>query len=138
MNAPASGLRIGDAERSAAADRLAWHFGRGRLDQAELDERLGLAMRATTAGDLTGLFADLPADEPEPAAATASQPALPEPRRPRRPRARRLGGLETVALAACIIVVASVVLHALTQSIAGLAVLLLIVVLWLRRRRVRS
>ncbi|MGH7736197.1 MAG: DUF1707 SHOCT-like domain-containing protein, partial [Gemmatimonadales bacterium] len=49
-----------DAERQAVADRLAEHFGDGRLDHAEFDERVGRAMSAKTRADLGGLFADLP------------------------------------------------------------------------------
>jgi Domain of unknown function (DUF1707) len=53
-------MRVSDAERQAVADRLAEHFGEGRLDQAEFDERVGRAMSAKTRADLTGLFDDLP------------------------------------------------------------------------------
>ena len=58
-------LRIGDAERTAVADRLAKHFSDGRLDEAEFGERLDRAMRAKTMADLTGLLADLPETEPD-------------------------------------------------------------------------
>jgi hypothetical protein len=53
-------LRVSDAERQAVTDRLAEHFGDGRLDQAEFDERVGRAMSAKTRADLSGLFDDLP------------------------------------------------------------------------------
>jgi DUF1707 SHOCT-like domain len=53
-------LRVSDAERQAVTDRLAEHFGDGRLDQAEFDERVGRAMSAKTRADLNGLFDDLP------------------------------------------------------------------------------
>jgi hypothetical protein len=53
-------VRVSDAERQTVADRLAEHFGEGRLDQAEFDERVGRAMSAKTRADLTGLFDDLP------------------------------------------------------------------------------
>jgi hypothetical protein len=53
-------LRVSDAERQAVADRLAEHYGDGRLDQAEFDERVGRAMSAKTRADLSGLFDDLP------------------------------------------------------------------------------
>ena len=69
-------VRVSDAERQAVTDRLAEHFGDGRLDQAEFDERVGRAMSAKTRADLAGLFDDLP----EPGA-----PVMPElPRRRRR------------------------------------------------------
>ena len=57
-------IRVSDAERTEVADRLAAHFGEGRLTQAEFDERAGQAMNAKTRGDLRGLFDDLP--EPVP------------------------------------------------------------------------
>lgn len=136
MSAPAARLRIGDAERAAAADRLAGHFSHGRLDQAELDERLGRVMRATTAGDLTEVFADLPADEPvtAPEAAGQLRPAAAERRRPvgRRRRARAL-----ILLILCVIAAIAVV-HALTHPITVLAVIGLIAVFWLHRRRVKE
>jgi Domain of unknown function (DUF1707) len=53
-------IRVSDAERQAVTDRLAEHFGDGRLDQAEFDERVGRAMSAKTRADLNGLFDDLP------------------------------------------------------------------------------
>ena len=41
-------LRIGDAERDAAAAQLREHFVAGRLTLDELDERLGAAFMAKT------------------------------------------------------------------------------------------
>ncbi len=57
-------LRVSDAERTEVADRLAAHFGEGRLDRAEFDERVARAMSAKTRGDLSGLFDDLPEARP--------------------------------------------------------------------------
>ena len=53
-------LRVSDADRSDVADRLARHYGDGRLDQAEFDSRITRAMAAKTAADFQGLFDDLP------------------------------------------------------------------------------
>lgn len=53
-------LRISDAERAEVADLLSKHYGDGRLDQAEFDQRLDQAMKAKTYKDISGLFADLP------------------------------------------------------------------------------
>lgn len=53
-------MRVSDADRAEVADRLAQHYGDGRLDQAELDDRLGRAMTAKTRADLDGLLHDLP------------------------------------------------------------------------------
>lgn len=58
--------RLSDADRDAAAALLRDHYEAGRLDQAELDERLAAALAARVSSDLTPLFADLP--EPHPAA----------------------------------------------------------------------
>lgn len=59
-------MRVSDAERAEVADQLAQHYGDGRLDQAELDDRLGRAMSAKTHADLAGLTADLPDLGPRP------------------------------------------------------------------------
>jgi Domain of unknown function (DUF1707) len=56
-------MRVSDAERGEVADRLSKHYGDGRLDQAEFNERLDQAMRAKTRQDLNGLFTDLPEGE---------------------------------------------------------------------------
>src|SRR5215471_9150333 len=53
-------LRVSDAERADVADRLSKHYGDGRLDQAEFNERMERAMSAKTQSDFAGLFADLP------------------------------------------------------------------------------
>ena len=55
-------IRVSDAERNAVTERLAAHYGDGRLDQAEFDERVTRAMAAKTRGDLDGLFDDLTED----------------------------------------------------------------------------
>jgi hypothetical protein len=67
-------LRISDAERAEVVDLLAAHYGDGRLDQAEFDQRLDQAMKARTYKDLSGLFADLP---PLPATGEAEGSELP-------------------------------------------------------------
>jgi hypothetical protein len=53
-------MRVGDAERDAAANELREHFASGRLTQDELNERLDRTFAAKTRGDLSGLFSDLP------------------------------------------------------------------------------
>ena len=69
-------LRVSDADRAAVADLLARHYGDGRLDQAEFDERVTRAMAAKTGGDFRGLLDDLP-DLPEAPSDTAGEPAAP-------------------------------------------------------------
>ena len=59
-------LRASDAEREQAAEALRGHHGDGRLTDDELEQRLHAAYRARTAGELRGLFADLPGPERRP------------------------------------------------------------------------
>jgi hypothetical protein len=102
-------MRISDADRAEVADRLSRHYGDGRLDQAEFNERLDQAMRAKTRSDLDGLFADLP-DTDVPSALPPKQDVPPVPPRHlgRRPRHR-------IAFIALVVVAAAVTGHALTQ-----------------------
>jgi len=53
-------LRIGDAERDAAAADLGEHYVAGRLTLDELHHRLGDVFSARTYGQLTRIMADLP------------------------------------------------------------------------------
>ena len=53
-------LRIGDAERDAAAADLGEHFAAGRLSLDELHERLDEVLSAKTRGQLSRTMADLP------------------------------------------------------------------------------
>ena len=53
-------LRIGDAERDAAAADLGEHYVAGRLTLDELNHRLGAVFSARTYGQLTRIMADLP------------------------------------------------------------------------------
>jgi hypothetical protein len=73
---PDPSLRIGDAERNQAAEALSQHYTAGRLDDAELKERLDRAMQAKTGADLSGLMDDLPP--------LFTPPPPPVPQRPRR------------------------------------------------------
>lgn len=147
---PGSQMRVGDAERTAIADRLGKHFVDGRLDEAAFDERLDRAMRATTMADLTGLLSDLP-DEP-------AQPKLPaagrrhqqkmlrvqreherqrvkhERRRQRRAaRRQRARSFSWMLLLAAAVILLIIVVNTLTHSIAAWLLLGLIAFLWLRR-----
>jgi len=56
-----STLRASDADREAIAAQLHKAAVEGRLDADELEERLHLALRARTYGDLRRLVVDLPA-----------------------------------------------------------------------------
>ena len=59
--APATPIRIGDAERDEAVSDLGDHFAAGRLNREEIDDRADQAMQARFSTDLAPLFADLPA-----------------------------------------------------------------------------
>lgn len=68
-------LRIGDAEREAAARELGEHFAMGRITADEHGERLEQIWSARTAADLAPAFRDLPRSTParqEPRPATPS------------------------------------------------------------------
>ncbi|WP_141583740.1 DUF1707 domain-containing protein [Actinomadura sp. WMMA1423] len=74
--APHDQIRIGDAERDAVMVALHDHFAEGRLDRAELDERLEAVLSSKTRGELRALVRDLP-----------SPTGLPDPPREARPEA---------------------------------------------------
>jgi hypothetical protein len=57
-------MRVGDAEREAAAAELREHYASGRLTLDELNERVDKALAAKTRGDLNALMTDLPSARP--------------------------------------------------------------------------
>jgi hypothetical protein len=65
-----AGIRVSDAERDAAVERLSAATGDGRLTLEEFSQRMELATAARTRADLEPLTADLPA------AAAPAGPAL--------------------------------------------------------------
>jgi hypothetical protein len=56
----AASLRVADADREAAVEELREHMLAGRLESGEFEERLALAYKARTRGDLDELRVDLP------------------------------------------------------------------------------
>ncbi len=85
-------LRVSDAERDRAVERLRTAAGEGRLATEELEDRIAGALQARTHGDLETLLSDLPG------------PRLPAPRQTRPPapppdpeQRRRLLARQTVA-----------------------------------------
>jgi hypothetical protein len=58
--APAPGMRAGDADRDAAAAALGEHFAQGRLTLDDLNARLDATLTATTHGELSQAARDLP------------------------------------------------------------------------------
>jgi hypothetical protein len=90
-----SNMRVSNAERTEVADRLAKHYGDGRLDEEEFNERLDRAMKAKTQADLHALFADLPDQPTEP---TAEEPRAIVPQRQQRPAFGRVAFIVLVVL----------------------------------------
>jgi hypothetical protein len=72
-------LRIGDAERDAAATDLGEHFVAGRLSLDELHERLDEVFSAKTRGQLSRTMADLPGPRRPPRSATGASPTIAAP-----------------------------------------------------------
>jgi hypothetical protein len=72
-------LRAGHEDREKVVGQLNSAFAEGRLDVAELDERVAQAYAAKTMGELVPLTADLPAPYPSaPIRRAAQSPAVPE------------------------------------------------------------
>ena len=92
---PAPSFRVGEAERAAACDALAEHFAAGRLDPAELDDRLARAVAARSQADLHVLFADLRPRRTVPDPAPDPDLATPVP--------RGVGGAAVPALVATLV-----------------------------------
>jgi Domain of unknown function (DUF1707)/TM2 domain len=70
-------VRIGNAEREAAARELGEHYAAGRLDAGEYEERTTAAYAARTAEDLAPLFGDLPREHPTVAIPSEATTAVP-------------------------------------------------------------
>jgi hypothetical protein len=58
----AAAIRVSDADRERAVERLRRAAGKGRLEPAELEERIEVAHGARTRGELRPLTADLPSE----------------------------------------------------------------------------
>lgn len=93
-------LRIGDADRDAAAADLGEHYVAGRLTLDELHERLGQVFAARTRGQLWKVMADLPGAMRPAAARPVPAPRVNE-RRQETPsdRAGRYAALSLLVLA---------------------------------------
>jgi hypothetical protein len=107
------GLRIGDADREAAAARLREHYAHGRLTLQEFQQRLDAVFAATRQNQLGALTRDLPpaaapsAPLPVTATATGAGAGRERARRGHRPGPRaRLGVIPVIiaALAAWLLV----------------------------------
>ena len=69
-------MRVGDAERDAAAADLGEHYTAGRLTLDELHERLESVFAAKTFGQLARIMSDLPGQGRPPGPARAFGPAV--------------------------------------------------------------
>jgi hypothetical protein len=67
-------MRVSDVERTEVTNALCRHFADGRLDEAELNDRLAQATAAKTRADLAPLLADLPRLDTGAPVATPSRP----------------------------------------------------------------
>jgi uncharacterized Tic20 family protein len=74
ISQPPGGLRVSQSEREPVVERIQQAYAEGRLDEAELDLRLHLAMTAKTRADLHALLVDLTPVEPR-----APAPRPPDP-----------------------------------------------------------
>jgi hypothetical protein len=94
-------LRIGDADREAAATRLREHYAQGRLTLEEFNQRLDAAFAATMQSQLSALTRDLPrVAAPSPALpVTAAGGRRERARREYRPGSRARLGLIPVLIA---------------------------------------
>jgi hypothetical protein len=87
---PSPQLRISDQNRESALSALGEHMSAGRLDIDEYGERSARITAAKTRGELSEIFADLPAPHPQyddapKAVATPGPAPVPEPKRPGTP-----------------------------------------------------
>jgi hypothetical protein len=118
-------LRIGTAEREAAAAALNAHLEAGRLGVEEYADRSAVAANAVTADELTALFTDLPEPHPQLPVRSGSVPAV----RPETAVAqRRFGsgwGTRIAAASPIVALVLFFVLNAAGVSMAWLAFLLI-------------
>lgn len=120
---PSGGLRVSDADRDRAIAELSEHFQAGRLAVEELEDRTGRALQARTAGELAGLFTDLPRRQ---AAATGAAPA------PARAGSFRAARAPTAPIA----IIAVVVLASILSGHPGLIALVPVLVFLIVRRLV--
>ena len=117
---PSGGLRVSDADRDRVIAELSEHFQAGRLTVEELEDRTGRALQARTAGELAGLFTDLPR---RPAAVTGTAPA------PARP-----GSFRATRMPAPIAIIAVVVLASILSGHPALIALVPVLVFLAIRR----
>jgi len=108
-------LRVSDADRDRALAALSKHYQDGRLTLEEFEERSEQTLKSKTAGELTGLFTDLPTTQV--VAPPAGQAvAVPE-ARPHLPVARVI--VAAAGIAALVIAVSFLARSGLAGHIGG-------------------
>jgi hypothetical protein len=144
-------MRVGDADRDAAAARLREHFAAGRLTLEEFRDRLAAAFAATTGRELGRVTADLPHDGISPrlgvrasAGGGRQRPRQPYRRPHGRPRLRLRSWLllAGAAITAFWLLIGYSLLHGgllvaallLMLGLAGLTVGVVASLIWLGRR----
>jgi len=120
-------LRVSDADRDRALAELSEHFQAGRLTTAELEDRTGRALSARTGNDLGVLLADLP---PARATPPAAAPAV--------RTGGRLAPAVWICLALCVAAVAEVAASGPHVHIVLVPWWLILVALFVLRRRLRQ
>jgi len=135
LQRPYPELRASDAERERVVAFLREHALAGRLNDEELEERIGLAYASVTVGDLERLIADLPhAHRPAP-----RRSAPPAPRPNFKPVLMVCGGLFLLLTVGPIVLGLAVGLLMLVFGIGFLLgpffLVALLIVLATRRRR---
>jgi Domain of unknown function (DUF1707) len=121
----AGDLRVSDADRDRVLAELSEHFQAGRLTTAELEDRTGRALSARTGNDLAVLLTDLP-----PAPGTGA-PA------PARRPGRHVAPALWICLALCVSAVVSVVGDSHHVHIVLVPWWLIVVAIFVLRRRIR-
>ena len=98
---PSPQLRISDQNRESALSALGEHMSAGRIDIDEYGERSARITAAKTRGELSEIFADLPAPHPRyddvPQAVAAPEPPKEPASAPPRPPAGWTGAQRSVA-----------------------------------------
>jgi hypothetical protein len=77
-------MRVSDEERHSVVDELRAHYGAGRLDLAEFEDRINAALAARVRGELEPLLDDLPDLTPP----VTGPPVRPRPVKPGSPALR--------------------------------------------------
>ena len=99
--AAAAGLRIGDADRDAAAAALGEHFAQGRLTFDQLLARLDATFAATTQGEIAQTISDLP-QLPAPRRLNPSRAAKDDSRKGRGPSCCTVGDVDGLTGPICL------------------------------------